>query len=202
MPFLPSCQCRCLGIVASQSPFARSFCRRAPATSRSSTTAAPSPTRSRYSRSLAASTPPSGPTRQRRSALAGAGPRTPPEASPATSACGPAPASGTSTTPTRQVGFGKQEYRGAAAFPRSRQGSNGKVSQDEVKQLSCLSPCFVCRGRDNPGAATPVELIGSTLERVRLSEAMVPPMRFFISIDEGDVMRQAEASASRWAAGR
>ena len=45
-------------------------------------------------------------------------------------------------------------------------------------------------------------MIRDTLETVRRSEAMTPPMRFFISINEDDVMKQADASAARWAEGR
>mmetsp|Transcript_42983 Transcript_42983/g.109995 ORF Transcript_42983/g.109995 Transcript_42983/m.109995 type:complete len:658 (+) Transcript_42983:162-2135(+) len=52
------------------------------------------------------------------------------------------------------------------------------------------------------GRLTPSEAMEATLQRIRESEAMSPPMAFFISLDEADVRAQAAASTERWAASR
>jgi len=52
------------------------------------------------------------------------------------------------------------------------------------------------------GRCTPTAVIADTLKAVRESEAMNPPMRFFIAIDEAEVTRQANESSARWQLGR
>ena len=51
------------------------------------------------------------------------------------------------------------------------------------------------------GAADPVQVAERALTAARTLDRMDPPMRTFIALDEGDVRRQAEASAQRWRRG-
>lgn len=52
------------------------------------------------------------------------------------------------------------------------------------------------------GKKSPVDVANAFLAAVDDSESCQPPMRFFVAQDKADLMKQAEASAERWKAGK
>ena len=52
------------------------------------------------------------------------------------------------------------------------------------------------------GKKSPVDVANAFLAALADSEAAQPPMRFFVAQDKADLMKQAEASAERWKAGK
>ena len=52
------------------------------------------------------------------------------------------------------------------------------------------------------GQTTPRQVAEKVIEATQKSEALDPPMRFFISQDEADLLAQADESSARWKAGK